>query len=201
MSVLRRQREGLQALVHLQKACVDDTSPSCLAALEQADWLLGTFNHAVEQHLKRGQEVLAALTAYRGIELVAQHLLARHGILSAQAEVSNDLLSQFSDVRDRVLEKKDDIRPFQSGQALGLLESYVLLWVLKDEIVRSVFPKQKDLKNLLGISEGRNKALLVHGFLPPKTSSLEGLQRYLSRLLQQLGTTASAYPVHPVPIG
>ena len=207
-ATLHRQVAGLEGLKALQEACVDtrtnpeekEASPACLKALAaHGPWLLATLWHLTGFHRGRGNLVLAALTAYRALELCAQYRLARHGISASRPQLSEEAFQAFWQARCAVHEKSEADAPRPPvPPRLTFLDAYVLLWSLEDEVITSLFRSPKRLQHLKGIPEARNRSLLVHGF--GAADRIEGLHRQLERVLEALGLPSPDYPAQPVPL-
>ncbi len=139
---------------------------------------------------------LAALYAYRALELLLQERLSRlgrraeaPGLTPEEAQGLREVLAGFLQIPPEAVE----VPP-----KLGLLHLVAFLRLKGDSLLAAL--PQERLMGLSGVLKARNESLLVHGFLVPREKELQSLLSLAQRLGEDLA--AGARPsLEPVPLG
>lgn len=179
LDTLRGQREGLEAMARL-------VEQKDLSQKEAVAWLASTL-------LKRSEETdhlaMAALYAYRALELLLQHLALEAG----QNPESPSLGPEEDQAFERTLEELLGEKP-RRWERWGLLE---ILAYLKSKDHPAL--KGWDLKRLQGVKgalQTRNKLLLVHGLEVPQERSIRQIRGLAYDLVRWLGHRVDVEPVN-----
>ncbi|WP_022799287.1 TIGR02710 family CRISPR-associated CARF protein [Thermus islandicus] len=153
----------------------------------------------LSQAMADAQPVLAALYAYRALELLLQERLA---LLGRRAEAPGLSLEEEAATREE-LARILRLSPGEArvGAKLGLLEILAFLRAHGDSVVGGL--PLAELQGLSGVLKARNEALLVHGFRVPTQNEVGQLQRLAQRLLEDLEARSGVrgVPWDPVPLG
>jgi hypothetical protein len=153
----------------------------------------------LSQEVGEGQPVLAALYAYRALELLLQERLALLGRRAEAPGLSPEEEGALREELARILQ----IEPEKArvGAKLGLLDLLAFLRLKGDPVVGAV--PLPELQGLAGVLKARNEALLIHGFRVPTGKQVGQLQGLARRLLQDLEARSGVQGVslEPVPLG
>ncbi|MFN4073423.1 MAG: TIGR02710 family CRISPR-associated CARF protein [Thermus sp.] len=140
--------------------------------------------------------VLAALHAYRALELVLQErLFTGFGKKADAPDLTEGEKTALRQELARILNiPESEVR---LGARLGLLDLVALLRSLGDPVLLSLSVSQ--LQSLAGVLEARNKSLLVHGFNTASPGELKQILSTLQPLLKDLrGRGGIGVPLKPV---
>lgn len=146
--------------------------------------LLGSLYANARRREQQGRYDTAALLRYRCLELVSQHRLASHGILSEQPDFRTaiahtpDLERRYEQVqREQRRRRTYDLpdRPF------GLFVGYMLLAALDDPLVRGY-----QISSIERRTEARNKSILAHGYRLITYNEYEQFASVLEEILVRL---------------
>ncbi|GAA5335339.1 hypothetical protein YIM730264_13630 [Thermus hydrothermalis] len=171
---LKRQTELLQAARELLSTG-DLANPRGVLAVA------ATLLHLSERFGKRGQTTLAALYAYRALELLLQERLGRFGRLAEAPGLSPEEAEALAEELRRILPGNEAPRV---REKLGLLEVLAFLRVLGDPLLASL--NVRDLQGLAGVLKARNQALLVHGLQVPTEKQVDQVAALARKLFQDL---------------
>jgi CRISPR-associated protein (TIGR02710 family) len=152
-----------------QAAGKDHKALETLKKIDNILPLLGSLHTNALRREEQSRYDTAALLRYRCLELISQHRLASHGVLTEQPDLDG--------LRQRVPSIDQDYRrvelelglnprglpnrPHRGGTygSLSLFNGYLLLAALADELVGG-YP----LNDIRFRSEARNKSILAHGY-------------------------------------
>ncbi|GAA6731792.1 TIGR02710 family CRISPR-associated CARF protein [Thermus sp. 93170] len=179
---LRRQAELLQAARDLLVTADLGNRQGVLA-------VAATLLYLSERYGKRGQTTLAALHAYRALELLLQERLRRFGRLAEAPGLSPEEAEALAAELGRILPGDE---PPRVRERLGLLEVLAFLRVLGDPLLASL--EVRALQGLAGVLKARNQALLVHGLQVPTEKQVEQVAALARRLLQDLQGEVGVQP-------
>ncbi|NJN68127.1 MAG: TIGR02710 family CRISPR-associated protein, partial [Chloroflexaceae bacterium] len=144
---------------------------SLLCDLDRVLPLLGTLHANARRRSAQGRYDVAAMFHYRCLELMSQHRLATHGILTEKPDFTAALRQHPSlEQGYRKVQKKVQQERKRQGQKqgniyglpdrpFGLFVGYMLLAAMNDPLVQG-YP----IKNIEDRTESRNKSMLAHGF-------------------------------------
>lgn len=162
---LTQQRTAVEQLRIVTKSVVqrNDDALHTLADPEAVLPLLGTLYMNALRRASQQRYDIAALFQYRCLELISQHRLASHGILSSAPDFDHlslpkaQLSQRFQDVQ-RSIQRKT-IQGLAKKRSIALFDGYMLLAALDDSLL--------DAYNILEIeqrSTARNQSVLAHGY-------------------------------------
>lgn len=161
---LAEQRELLERLAEVATSVVrrDAGAKQTLASAGAMLPLLGTLHAAALRRAAQGRYDFAALFRYRCLELISQHRLASHGILSNQpdyrsASIDRAVLTEQFKIVQQQIGRKDLRKPPE--RSIALFDGYMLLAALDDPLVRDYPIKQIEQR-----SKARNLSVLAHGY-------------------------------------
>ena len=162
-SVLKHQHTALGRLYTIAQSVVqhDDDALRTLADPDAILPLLGTLHATAERRAAQGRYDFAALFCYRCLELISQHRLASHGLLSHKPDYKRlpfpkaDLSTRFQAVQRQLGRKQPKGLP----DRVMLFDGYMLLAALDDPLVRGYSIKQIEDR-----SQARNTSVLAHGY-------------------------------------
>ncbi|AEB12643.1 TIGR02710 family CRISPR-associated CARF protein [Marinithermus hydrothermalis] len=174
LSRLRRQ-------VELLEAAAEFLSTKDLGKQRGVLGVAATLLHLSERTAKK-QPVLAALYAYRALELLLQERLYRFD--RRRAETPNLSPEEEAALRDELAALLPDTDEIRVGPKLGLLEVLAFLRVLGDPVLKK--KGVKELQGLAGVLKARNQALLIHGLEVPSEKQVKQVQTALRVLLGAL---------------
>ncbi|MEZ0322339.1 MAG: TIGR02710 family CRISPR-associated CARF protein [Thermus sp.] len=140
-----------------------------------------TLLHLSSKLHKNDQAVLAALYAYRALELLLQERLWRLGRRAEAPDLSPEEQEALKAELGRILPGEEVLRV---REKLGLLEILAFLRVLEDPLLVSL--GAKDLQGLAGVLKARNQSLLIHGLEVPSPKQVEQVAGLARKLLQDL---------------
>ena len=149
--------------------------------------------------------VLAALYAYRALELLLQErLLARYGRRAEEPGLTPEEGARLRKVLSEITRKPEE--EVELPQKLGLLSLLALLRALEDPLLSR--KPLSELQGLAGVLQARNSALLIHGLDVPKEGQIKALKGLVQELLQDLearlrreGSGLLGVSLEPVPLG
>ncbi|WP_337845920.1 TIGR02710 family CRISPR-associated protein [Thermus sp.] len=178
---LEAQQKGLTAILALlgEKNLSDKEGVAWLAAT-----LLSGYEGA-KAHLP-----LAALYAYRALELLLQHLALGMGLDPDAPHFAPGEEKALRDTLEALLPKGEEVR---IPDRFGLLHLLAYLKAKDHPALKAWDPKR--LQGLQGALRARNKALLVHGLESPKEGDVEQVAKLARELLKSLGVEAKAEPI------
>lgn len=154
-----------------------------LADLDHVLPLLGALYANAQRRTAQERFDIAAQLRYRCLELLEQHRLARHGVLSESPSFrvlrqGDPSLEQRYHETQRSLGRRRSYdlpdRPF------GLMVGYMLLVTLDDELVRGY-----DILRIERRSKARNTSVLNHGFRPITKHEHDPFAEVLEELLDR----------------
>jgi len=153
----------------------------------------------LSQEVGEGQPILAALYAYRALELLLQERLALLGRRAEAPGLSPEEEGALREELARILRLSPE--KARLGDKLGLLDLLAFLRLKGDPVVGAV--PLSELQGLAGVLKARNEALLIHGFRVPTQKEVGQLQGLARRLLQDLEARSGVRGVSldPVPLG
>ena len=192
---LNARREALEAQVALLEAVDRFLKARDFALKEGVYGLARTLLH-LAQEAKEEAAVLAALYAYRALELLLQERLA---LLGRRAEAPG-LSPEEAEALRKALAELLGVLPeeVRLPAKLGLLDLLAFLRLKGDEALGRL--SLAELRGLAGALKGRNSALLVHGFDVPSPKAVEGIARLAQGLLQDLEARTALGPLSPEPV-
>lgn len=192
---LNAQREALEAQVALLEAVDRFLKARDFALKEGVYGLARTLLH-LAQEAKEEAAVLAALYAYRALELLLQERLA---LLGRRAEAPGLSPEEEGALRKALAELLGVLpEEVRLPAKLGLLDLLAFLRLKGDEALGRL--SLAELRGLAGALKGRNSALLVHGFDVPSPKAVEGIARLAQGLLQDLEARTGLGPLSPEPV-
>jgi|HigsolmetaAR201D_1030396.scaffolds.fasta_scaffold05290_2 CRISPR-associated protein (TIGR02710 family) len=173
ISTLKQQCEDLQALLEITSYVAGKDANQKLATLADTRAilrLLGTLRSAAQRRAYNQRYDIAALFQYRAIELIGQHRLATHKLLSdkpnytkLQALTPDELKARFKTVQLRVNQRRNNINEQPSGklphQHITLFKAYMLLAALDDALIADY-----DWLAIESRTASRNESILAHGY-------------------------------------
>ncbi len=153
----------------------------------------------LSQEAGEAQPVLAALYAYRALELLLQERLALTGRRAEAPGLSPEEEAATREELARILR----LSPGEArvGAKLGLLDLLAFLRAQGDPLVGGL--PLAELQGLAGVLRARNEALLVHGFRVPTEKEVKQIQGLARGLLRDLEARSGVRGVSldPVPLG
>jgi CRISPR-associated protein (TIGR02710 family) len=149
--------------------------------------------------------VLAALYAYRALELLLQErLLAHYGRKAEEPGLTPEEGARLRKVLSEITRKPEE--EVELPQKLGLLSLLALLRALEDPLLSR--KPLNNLQGLAGVLQARNSALLIHGLDVPREAQIRPLRELVQELLQDLearlrreGSGLLSVSLEPVPLG
>jgi CRISPR-associated protein (TIGR02710 family) len=145
--------------------------------------LLGTLHAAALRRAEQGRYDFAALFRYRCLELISQHRLAVHGLLSHAPDYKvlphpkADLSACFRSVQRQLGRKQ----PKKLPDRITLFDGYMLLAALDDPLVRG-YP----IKQIEDRSHARNRSVLAHGYELISQQNYEHFAQVVDEMLDRL---------------
>jgi CRISPR-associated protein (TIGR02710 family) len=147
---------------------------------------------------KEHRPLLAALYAYRALELLLQERLYRYGRLADQPNLTPEEEAALRNALSEILDRPPSA--VEVPKKLGLLHLIGLLRLLGDPLLAG--KPAGELRGLGGVLQARNTSLLIHGFEVPtgrQVGALKGLAKdLLADLDKELGPAVS---LEPLPLG
>ncbi len=195
---LNGQRKALEAQVALLKAVQDFLESQDFGEKKGVYGLAWTLFHLSREALE-ARPVLAALYAYRSLELLLQERLALLGRRAEDPRLSPGEKEALAENLAQILRlSPGEVR---LGERLGLLEVLAFLRAQGDPVVGAL--PLPELQGLAGVLKARNEALLIHGFKVPTGKEVERIQGFSKKLLEDLEARAGVRGVSwdPVPLG
>ncbi len=178
---LEAQQKGLSAILALlEKKDLSDK--------EGVAWLAATLLAGYEG--AKGHLPLAALYAYRALELLLQHLAAGMGLDLEAPRPTPEEEEALKATLKALLPTEGEIR---IPERFGLLHLLAYLKAKDHPAFRHLDSKR--LQGLQGALRARNKALLIHGLEGPKEGDVDQVARLARELLKGLGVEAKAEPI------
>lgn len=145
---------------------------------------------------RRDEPTLAALFAYRALELLLQERLWRQGRKAEAPQLSPTEEEALKGELSQIIQSSE---PPRVREKLGLLEVVAFLRVLGDPVLKA--KQVKELQGLVGVLQSRNQSLLIHGLLVPTEKQVEQVQqlgRELLKALQEEGVPSPELEVLPL---
>jgi CRISPR-associated protein (TIGR02710 family) len=164
-------------------------------------WGLAQTLLLLSQEAVRTHPVLAALYAYRALELLLQERLALLGRRADDPKLSPEEEEATRQELIRLLpdtQKKEKVRV---GPKLGLLDLLAFLRTKEDPEVAKL--PLAEVRGLVGVLQARNDALLVHGFAVPTEKQVKELHKLVQVLLRDLEARSGVQglSLEPVSLG
>lgn len=124
----------------------------------------------------------AIIRFYRVLELIAQYRLAKRGINTSDvkiddAEVTKEVTKEFEKYSEVLYGAKRGI-----ADRIGLMDSWLLLYVLKDERIKN-FSELKEIKDKIGI---RNELLIEHQNQLGNKKKCDELEKFVRGWLKKI---------------
>ncbi|GAA6756792.1 type III-A CRISPR-associated protein Csm6 [Thermus thalpophilus] len=186
---LNRHFQRLEGQASLLKGARDLLATGDLGNRRGVLGVAATLLHQSGRLTDRDQTTLAALYAYRALELLLQERLRRYGRLAEAPELSPEEREALQGELGRILPGEEVPRV---REKLGLLEVLAFLRVLGDPLLASW--NVRDLQGLAGVLKARNQALLVHGLQVPSARQVEQVAGLARKLLQDLQREVGLQP-------
>ncbi|MBK9710073.1 MAG: TIGR02710 family CRISPR-associated protein [Kouleothrix sp.] len=162
-ATLAEQQRALVRLAEVASAVVrrGDEALRTLADPDALLPLLGALHTNALRRAAQGRYDFAALFRYRCLELIGQHRLASHGLLTSRADyralaLPKAQLSQAFQACQRAIGRK---QPRGLPDRITLFDGYLLLAALDDPLVRD-YP----IARIEERSDARNQSVLAHGY-------------------------------------
>lgn len=194
---LNRVRGDLEAQVALLEGVERFLKTRDFTHVQGVLGLVATLQRLSER-MKEETPPLAALYAYRALELLLQERLSRLGRRAEAPGLSPEEVKGLQAVLAEVLRTSPaevDLPP-----KLGLLHLVAFLRFKEDPLLARL--ELQKLQGLSGVLKARNESLLVHGFQVPKEKELQPLWSLVQHLKEDLAQRAGARPsLEPVPLG
>ncbi|MEO0082542.1 MAG: TIGR02710 family CRISPR-associated CARF protein [candidate division WOR-3 bacterium] len=160
--VFAAQREVWKRQLNLLEKLKDDNRDQYFELLKRTEYFEAAAVSLVakaRRWLEAGQTNMAAIAAYRLLELAGQHRLALKGIDASkvQPEIRIQHDTAFRDLQKQIHGTDSGIR-----EQLGLLDTWSLLYVLGDKVLLGDSPSVNDLKRLKSKLKARNELWPEH---------------------------------------
>jgi CRISPR-associated protein (TIGR02710 family) len=162
---LQAQHTLLQRLAGDNARLEEEKLPlSLLENLDSVLPLLGTLQANAQRRAAQGRYDMAAMFHYRCLELMSQHRLATHNILTERPDFTEarrthpDLEQRYKKVQREQRRRRTYDLP-EPNRAIGLFVGYMLLVALNDPLVQG-YP----IKDIEERTRARNQSMLAHGF-------------------------------------
>lgn len=130
--------------------------------------------HNAMRREAQGKFDMASLLLYRLLEWISQHRLASYGLITGEPDYGR-LKWDREAIAKRFNEKSQEVfrkgREFPLPDKIGLMEGYILLWVLGDAIAEDI-----PWRAFQGQLESRNHNLFAHGFKKIADKSYEAFK-------------------------
>ena len=147
---------------------------------------------------KEERPPLAALYAYRALELLLQERLYRKGRRAEEPNLTPEERAALRDALSEILAAQASA--VEVPDKLGLLHLIGLLRVLGDPLLAG--KRAGELRGLVGVLQARNTNLLVHGFEVPTGKQIAPLKALAKELLAELEKELGlAVSLEPLPLG
>jgi CRISPR-associated protein (TIGR02710 family) len=162
-SRLQKQHAMLQRLnADTARLAANKLPQSLLEDLDSILPLLGILRSNAQRRAAQGRYDMAAMFLYRCLELMSQHRLAGHGILTERPDYGAirkripDLDTRYRNIERSLFRNSYGI---EEGRSINLLNGYMLLKALDDSLIHDF-----DLKQIRNSVKARNNSMLAHGF-------------------------------------
>ena len=146
--------EGVHEQKYVDALCYKGTTTALVYTCYASAWRMEA----------RGRLTDGVLRLYRCCEMMAQHRLAQRGIETSNvdtAKIEDSVIEEFqkikADILSKRLKKQIDSSSIVIDDRIGLLDDYVLLCAMKDELATTI-----KLQQLFSAIEARNHSYVEH---------------------------------------